>query len=230
MSREYTKVSSGLFSSKKFRALSSDFERLVYVFLLISPNGNSAGVFEQPPHRAYPEIGCTEEAYAKAIESLSDSLIDYDEASDTILIRNWLKFNPLTNARHASGAVSQLEKVSCRSLKLQRLQEISQFVEQNSGCWKDPSLPLVKAKIKSLLIAYAEPSALGLGPDHLEDQTKTETNTSREIENSVERASACDVTAADALPDGGEGDGEKPIAVSPALKALVERQQGRRLH
>lgn len=226
MSREYTKVACRLFKSKKFRRL-SDGDKLVYVFLLISPDGNSAGCFEQDTITAAAHLGCSEKAYLEAIDRLSHELIAYDEATDTVKIENWYTFNRLTNTRHASGALGQLEKLPDSSVKNQAFQELKRHIEIESASWSDAALKLLRAKIERLSIAYAEASALR--PDQRrEDHTKTKTEDARANENSeCQEDGACDVTAAPLPTDGGEGGQGKSDGPSPALKALLAQQDRR---
>ena len=206
MSRQYTKVSSTLYNSKKFRRLKSPFEKLVYIYLLISPSGNSGGCFEQPTHLAIAELDCSIEDYTKAMDSLSRELIAYDHAEETVFIHNWFEFNPLTNGRHAIGAVDQIARSAKGELKNKALQELRIAVMHLGGEKDGKACSAALQKIDTLLKAYAEPIPTKTIPE--EDQKKTrpeKEEEARATENSFcPETSAGDLKAALVPSDGGE--------------------------
>ncbi|MCP5086470.1 MAG: hypothetical protein GY952_06680 [Rhodobacteraceae bacterium] len=227
MNRDFSKVSCRLFRSRKFRALQSNFERLVYVYLLVSPEGNAGGCFEQPAHVAIAELGCDEDAYLEAIDSLSEGLIAYDEATETVFIHNWFTFNEPTNTKHAAGAVTQIAKVPCRRLKIVALQELRGIVEERGLEWDGKQVRATLGKIDRLLEGYAEPITTKTLLDEEKDKTETERETRRASapENpECPEDGACVMDAAPLPNEGGEEDGGKLEGPTPQLKALVARQ------
>ena len=62
MASRYSKVQSTLFNSEKFRKL-NDFQKNVYVYLLISPHGNSAGFYKLNEGYAAVDLDCTMQRY-----------------------------------------------------------------------------------------------------------------------------------------------------------------------
>lgn len=104
--RDYGKISTSVWRSKKFLSLKSDQHRLFYLYLHTCPHVNSTGCFILPIGYAQADIGWTEESIKKAIDSLSKAyLIAFDSKESLIRIVGFLEHDPLTNPKHAQGAV-----------------------------------------------------------------------------------------------------------------------------
>jgi hypothetical protein len=175
--RDFSKVSPSVWRSKKFKKLSGEGEKLVYLYLLTCPHGNSAGCFDLDPSYVCADMGITEKAYRKAMDSLSSvGLVLFDETENTVFITNWATFNPPTNVKHAMGLVAQIDGASSCALKAAALRDFKATIEAKGF----DSMEALSKTIDRLSIAYAKPI------DTLSHQTRPErdqTKTEREREN-----------------------------------------------
>lgn len=170
--RDFSKISPSVWKSKKFRALPDDSARLVYLYLLTCPHGNSAGCFDLDPTYACTDLRISDKAYTKAIEAMcAVSLISYDHTENSIYLSNWATFNAPTNAKHAMGLISQLDRASSVRLKALALEDFKAVIHAKGF---DSMEPLRKA-IDSLTIAYNK--GIATRPDQTEIETKTERET-----------------------------------------------------
>lgn len=173
--RDFNKVSTTLWRSRKFRALPDDDARMAYMYLLTCPHGNSAGCFDIHPLYACADLGWAMEAYRKALDSLiKGGLIEFDEAENTVLILNWDEFNEPTNPKHAIGLLNQLEQASSVALKTKAFHA---FLARFKAKTFDTDAALRKA-IAIFLKAYPEPIAT---------ETKTEIETERETRPDLDK-------------------------------------------
>lgn len=172
--RDFNKVSTTLWRSKKFRALPDDQCRFVYLYILTCPHGNSAGCFDLNPHYACGDLGCTEKAYRKTLDILCKvGLILWDNDENTIFVTNWEEFNEPTNPKHAIGLLGQLDQAS--SVRLKTI-AFHAFLERFKVKKFDQDSSLRKA-IDICLQAYPKPIERVLPPDQSETETEIETKT-----------------------------------------------------
>ena len=116
--RDFSKVSPSIWRSKKFRATKDPMCKMVYLYLLTCPHGNSAGCFDIDPLYASADLETTPEAFREAINRLCEvGLIEWDGDENTVWIVQWEEFNKPTNPKHAAGLLSQLEQASSEKLK-----------------------------------------------------------------------------------------------------------------
>ena len=129
MSRDFGKISTTLWQSKKFRKLESDKARLLYVYLHTNPLGNGAGCFQLFPEFGTKQLGWSLEEYRENLHALEIAdLIEVDWTEDGILINNFLTFSPPTNPKHALGLIRHIEKVPSEHLVAKRLSELKPLV------------------------------------------------------------------------------------------------------
>lgn len=103
--RDYGKVSTSLWNSRKFGAL-DDAARLLYLYLHTCPHVNSAGCFVMKEGYAITDLGWDAKAYRKAMQSLSiGGLVGFDSLEEVVRLINFLTFDPFTNPKHATGAI-----------------------------------------------------------------------------------------------------------------------------
>jgi hypothetical protein len=125
--RDYGKISTSIWNSQKFRSLQSDDARLAYFYLHTCPHVNSVGCFVLRDGYAAADLGWAPERYRKAMDSLSiANLIAIDRVEDTVRIVDFLRHDPLTNPKHASGAVKLAMSLPAGSQKLHVLQDLIQ--------------------------------------------------------------------------------------------------------
>lgn len=103
--RDYAKISTTLWRSKKFRSI-DDEARLFYMYLHTCPHANSVGCFVLPAGYIRADLGWSEEVVAKAIDTLCKAyLIAFDSGEELIRIIDFVKHDPFTNPKHAAGAI-----------------------------------------------------------------------------------------------------------------------------
>jgi hypothetical protein len=107
MARDYGKISTTIWNSRKFGALGpNDDARLLYFYLHTCPHVNSLGCFVLPVGYAATDLRWSETRCLQALDSLSAvSLIGWTPSEQVVRIVDFLKFDPFTNPDHAKGAV-----------------------------------------------------------------------------------------------------------------------------
>jgi hypothetical protein len=124
MSR-FSKIQSSVWSSDKFYKV-NDFQRIVYLYLLSCPHGNSAGLFRLREGYAREDLRCTSVKYQESLKALKEAgLIEAD--GEIIFIRQFLKFNPLCNMSHATGTNKMLEDYKSSNLYGLFYEDVSQY-------------------------------------------------------------------------------------------------------
>ncbi|CAN5406060.1 hypothetical protein BH10PSE7_BH10PSE7_34050 [soil metagenome] len=116
--REYSKVSTTLWDSDKFTGLPSDDARLLFIYYLTCPHGNSAGCFKVSTAYATADLRWSPERYVDAREALVEAgLIEFDAENSVVLVVGWFRFNAPANASHLRGMEKFLEHVPSDNLR-----------------------------------------------------------------------------------------------------------------
>lgn len=128
--RNYTKVSTSLQDSEKYKALGRDYiAKHMYDTFLRCKQTNSTGCFTMKVGYACEDFDIDADVFRMAIERLCEvGLIEYEKTSQTLLIVKWMDHNAPTNANHAKGMLGVLEGVNPDRLYLKRLNEIIEFI------------------------------------------------------------------------------------------------------
>lgn len=211
--RDFVKVSPSIWRSRKFRSLPDIYAKHAYLYLLICPHGNAAGCFDFVPGYAAADLEWSEDVFRKALDSLEKAyLVEVDWEENTILIVNWETFNQPTNAKHAQGILSELNKVSSDRLKAKAFHRFvgplrARKFDQEKG---------LRDAISSLLKAYPEPIVRERETEK-EIQKETETRGETDLDFARARETAQPPFASQA------GNGASPSGVNPELVKLVER-------
>lgn len=231
--RDYSKVSTTIWRSQKFKELGGDdrSEKL-YFYMLTNPHVNSAGCYDLPEGYALEDLKKWNSiAYREAIADLQTAnLIAYDRAENTVLVINWLAHNPPTNAKHAINMLKGLAQASSRRLKTVRGLEIDTLVrERGYHLAREGGVQLER-----LLIGYRAPQSdsLPIGSATLTEtytQTETETLTKTDTETSTKASAKKLSPPSAALPMGAQPAlGEDGAIIpkhlhgaSPELQALI---------
>lgn len=112
MARDYGKISTSIWNSRKFRSLKSIEARHVYLYLHTCPHVNSTGCFVLPEGYAMADLGMDQTAYRQAVDSLCTALlIACDHSENLVRIIDFLTHDPFTNPSHASGAIRLVSKL-----------------------------------------------------------------------------------------------------------------------
>lgn len=123
--RDYSKIYTSIWKSKKFRNLDSDDARYFYFYLHTCPHVNSVGCFVLPIGYATADLRWPEDKVRKAIESLCEvSLIGFHWSEGVVRIVGFLRHDPFTNAKHAAGAIKAALDVPDCSEKLLLLNDL----------------------------------------------------------------------------------------------------------
>lgn len=108
MSR-YVSIATRIWHDEKFRDLPED-ARTLFLYLLTSPHGNMCGFYFLPPGYACHDLQWKEDKYKKAINVLaSNKMVIVD--GDVVLIKNFIKYNPIKGPKQAAGAANRLKEV-----------------------------------------------------------------------------------------------------------------------
>ena len=95
----------------KFKKLSIE-SKLLFVYLLSCQHRNVLGLYNLPKYYIKADILYPIERVTKGLDELSSNgFIRYDEGSETVLVKNFLKYNPLDNANQVKGAAKVLKTI-----------------------------------------------------------------------------------------------------------------------
>jgi hypothetical protein len=129
--RDFSKVSVSLWQSDRFTNLPTDDARMLFLYMLTTPHGNSAGCFRLADGYAQADLRWTAERYCAARLALVDSgMIEYDAATSVVLIAKWFDHNPIMNMKHRQGVEAILRKIPCQHLRDRRAEEIQALAEK----------------------------------------------------------------------------------------------------
>lgn len=104
--REYAKIYTSLWRSRKFTSLESDDARLLYLYLHTCVHSNMVGCFILPDGYATSDLGWDLTRYRQALDSLSAaSLVGLNREENVVRIVDFLRHDPFTNKSHAAGAL-----------------------------------------------------------------------------------------------------------------------------
>jgi len=139
----YSKVQSSVWTeSTRFRKLNM-IQRYIYLYFLSCPHGNSAGIFHVIPAYAIYDLGCSLEDYYSTIEVLSKvNLISYDRDNDIVFLHKYLKFNPITNPKHAKGTSEIANKYVNSSVYADFYREIEVYCQKYTDYFNRPIIEL----------------------------------------------------------------------------------------
>ena len=107
----YTRVESRFWQDEKMRTVSDD-ARYLMLYLLTSPHRNIVGFYFLPSPYACFDLGWDEKRFMKALqELLSAGLIRYDKQVHVVLVKNYLKHNPLENPNQVKSAIEKIKEI-----------------------------------------------------------------------------------------------------------------------
>ncbi len=110
--RDYGKIYTSLWRSKKFRGLPNDDCRLLYLYLHTSPHTNMLGCFVLEEGYAIADLGWTVKRYRDCIDTLCKAyLIGFDSGESLVRIVDFIAHDPFMNPKHAMAAVKTAEKL-----------------------------------------------------------------------------------------------------------------------
>lgn len=117
MAKRFTKISSSLWRSKRFIALSDD-AKLVFIYLLTSEHITSAGCCRLPDGYALVDLNWTPDRYRSARQELVDSgMVVFDTATSDLFVTGWFRHSPAMNQSHQKSierCISEIESDAVR--------------------------------------------------------------------------------------------------------------------
>lgn len=107
----YQKIYTQVWNDEKFVELSPAAQRF-FLYLLTAPSSNLIGIYILKEGYACDDLKCSQKDFQKLLaEVLQKELISYDKKHKVVFIKNFLKFNPLTNGNQVKGAIKILKSL-----------------------------------------------------------------------------------------------------------------------
>lgn len=104
----YQKIESKIWHDEKFIALSPMQQRLFF-YILTCPHSNLTGIFVLKPGYVCEDLKCLPKDFEKDLTKLiQKGLIFYDQNTSVLLIKNFLKHNPITNPNQRKAVAKEL--------------------------------------------------------------------------------------------------------------------------
>lgn len=154
----YTRVESRFWQDEKMRAVSVD-ARYLMLYLLTSPHRNLIGFYFLPTPYACFDLGWDEKRLNVALKELIDAgVILYDQDAHTVLIKNYLRHNPLENPNQGKGAVSKLKELPQTVLLKDFLTVVERLSKPYLETKKNPYEALLKRIYKLVGEPFRNPS------------------------------------------------------------------------
>ena len=164
-------------------------QKYIYLYLLTCQHGNSAGIYRLTPAYSAYDCAITLKEFDSAIIVLSEKyLISFDSKENVVLIHQYMKFNPITNDKHAKGTAkvasefkessvyrawideaipyfkgfeSVIDRAMDRAMDSQSIQQSTDNREQNTDNRKEninTSLEIIEKKRSQTPMAFDEES------------------------------------------------------------------------
>ena len=117
MSRRYGQVPLNLWRLPAFKAL-SDQGKVAVLFFWSGPHSTSAGIGLVPDGYAVADLGWSVTQWQAArLEAEKAGFVKRDDATETVLVQNYLASNRPVNARHRAAIVNQIISIDCPELR-----------------------------------------------------------------------------------------------------------------
>lgn len=116
----YVRVARRLWIDERLRRVSED-ARMLFMYLLTSPHGNMVGYYRLPAAYACSDLQWPMDRWSQALTELTKGVGDgpmvmYDAGSEVVLVRNYLRYNPIENRNQAIGATKTLVELPGNTL------------------------------------------------------------------------------------------------------------------
>ncbi|MHB1314241.1 MAG: DnaD domain protein [Christensenellales bacterium] len=153
----YSKVESRFWDDEKVLALSCD-GRYLMLYLLTSKHRNLIGCYRLPRSYAREDMGLPQKRFSAAWnELLTTGMVGYDCETKTVLLKNYLRHNPIDGPKQAAGAITRLSALPDSPLLLELLQQVERELQKGKACLK----PLFESLARRLEIERESPCAGG---------------------------------------------------------------------
>ena len=170
----YTRIKCRLWRDEKVRALSED-GRICLLYVLTSPHSNILGLYVLAHGYAAADLGWELKRFTKPFaELLGQGLIEYDENTSLILIKNHLKHNPIENPHQVTAALKVLDELPTSPL----FALLDEALKQLGKRFTEPLR-------EQLAKRYAKPVSVSVSVSVTEELKKKEGETKRAFAPSV---------------------------------------------
>jgi len=131
----FTKINDGFWFDTDIFKLSSN-AKLLLIYLMTNRNRNMAGLYSLPKGYAAEDLQLSEQEMAAVWNELSDTgMVIYDEQSRMVLVRDFLRHNPLDSPKQVSDAISKIKELAKSPLMLTLIEILK---KQNSKGQLEP--------------------------------------------------------------------------------------------
>ena len=133
--RDYGQVQCSLWGHPDFRSMSDDGRQLL-LFLMTGPHSNGLGCSRVPLMYIAADLGWEIERVSETVsETVSKGWIRRCESTDFVLIRNYLRWNPVANPKVAAARQREFEEIP---RQFQHFQELASQMLRDCNRWANP--------------------------------------------------------------------------------------------
>jgi len=191
----YTRVESQFWHDEKVRQLSIE-SRYLMLYLLTSPHRNLVGIYYLPIPYACFDLGWDEKQFQKSLKELIEKgIVSYDEETNMVLVKNYLKHNPLENQNQVKGAIQRLNELPKTFL----IVELYETVKNCNNGFPDEFIEALRTLSELFRKSYETLSKPLPNPFEISNSNSISSSNSKEKEINKEREIA---------PDGAVGSDE----------------------
>jgi hypothetical protein len=120
-------IESSIWEDEKFCALSVE-AKLLFIYLFSSPHRNMVGLYRLTIKYISSDTGFNESKILELMKELiSNGMVSY--LGDYVLVKKFLKYNPLNNEKQAKGAIKRLSDMKLGSVNPALVNEFLECVE-----------------------------------------------------------------------------------------------------
>lgn len=135
----YSKIDTLFWKDSKNRTLSDD-EKFMFIYILTCPHKNMLGLFVLPIAYIEADLGWNSESdrLSNRVYNTLSSLCDkgyilYDNEMQVILIKNYLKYNPLESSKQMIGAAKLLPEIPVTNLENTLISILLKFKDERKS-------------------------------------------------------------------------------------------------
>ena len=173
----YATVHTKMWQDNKFRALDQP-DRMLFLYLLTSPHGNMIGYYYLPKAYIAADTGMDARQVEGSMQTLHRlGMVLYDDEAQMVLLKQFLKYNPISNENQVKGAVQLIKELPESWLLMEFLSCIEahcpDHIDRFRDICKGHASPLI-APSEPLRSPYEAPSN-GLGmpiEEQVQDQVQ----------------------------------------------------------
>jgi hypothetical protein len=116
MAKEFGKVSSSIWHSRRFNLLPTDSARLSFLYLVTNEHGNPINTYRLPPAYLAADRGISPQQAEEDLKDLRTvRLIDYDDKERVVHIYGWARAQKFTNRKHQAAGIFALSQLPPKS-------------------------------------------------------------------------------------------------------------------